>query len=114
MILWLDAQLSPALATWIMEQWPHIQALPVRDLGLRNAEDREIFAQAKSAEAVVMTKDRDFLALLFMQGPPPQVIWLRVGNSSNMALQSVLLRTLDQAIASLREGEPWVEIRSSV
>jgi predicted nuclease of predicted toxin-antitoxin system len=83
-------------------------------LGLRNAEDREIFAQAKSAGAVVMTKDRDFLALLFMHGPPPQVIWLRVGNSSNMALQSVLLRTLDQAIASLREGEPWVEIRSSV
>ena len=61
-----------------------------------------------------MTKDRDFLALLFNQGPPPQVIWLRVGNSSNKALQAVLLRTLDQAIASLREGEPWVEVRSSV
>jgi predicted nuclease of predicted toxin-antitoxin system len=49
-ILWLDAQLSPALAAWVMVQWPYIQALPVRDLGLRNAEDREIFAQAKSAE----------------------------------------------------------------
>ena len=114
MILWLDAQLSPALASGIMVQWPHIQAVPVRELGLRDAEDREIFAQAKSAGAVVMTKDRDFLALLFKQSPPPQVIWLRVGNSSNKALQAVLLRTLDQAIASLREGEPWVEVRSSV
>jgi predicted nuclease of predicted toxin-antitoxin system len=113
-ILWLDAQLSPALATCIMAQWPHIQAVPVRNLGLRDAEDQEIFAQARSAGAVVMTKDRDFLALLFKQDPPPQVIWLRVGNSSNKALQSVLLRTLDQAIASLREGEPWVEVRSSV
>ncbi|WP_370594762.1 hypothetical protein [Synechococcus sp. CBW1002] len=42
------------------------------------------------------------------------MIWLRVGNSSNKALQAVLLRTLDQAIASLLEGEPWVEVRSSV
>ena len=61
-----------------------------------------------------MTKDRDFLHLLFEQGPPPQMIWLRVGNSSNQALQAVLLRTLKEAVASLREGEPWVEIRSSV
>ena len=61
-----------------------------------------------------MTKDRDFLHLLFDQGPPPQVIWLRVGNSSNQALQAVLLRTLKEAVASLREGEPWVEIRSPV
>ena len=61
-----------------------------------------------------MTKDRDFLHLLSEQGPPPQVIWLRVGNSSNQALQAVLLRTLKEAVASLREGEPWVEIRSPV
>ena len=113
MILWLDAQLSPALANWITEQFTPIQALPVRELGLRNADDREIFAQARSAGAVVMTKDRDFLALLFKQGPPPHVIWLRVGNTSNKALQAVLLRTLDQAITSLHEGEPWVEVRSS-
>ena len=112
MILWLDAQLSPALANWITEQFTPIQALPVRELGLRNADDREIFAQARSAGAVVMTKDRDFLHLLFEQGPPPQVIWLRVGNSSNQALQAVLLRTLEQALASLRDGEPWVEVRS--
>jgi len=78
-ILWLDAQLSPALATWIMARWPHIQAVPVRNLGLKDAEDRDIL----SAGAVVMTKDRDFLALLFMQGPPPQVIWLRVVRGDN-------------------------------
>lgn len=114
MILWLDAQLSPALAKWITEQFTPIQAVPVRELGLRNADDREIFAQARSAGAVVMTKDRDFLHLLFEQGPPPQVIWLRVGNSSNQALQAVLLRTLEQALASLGNGEPWVEVRSSV
>lgn len=112
MILWLDAQLSPALASWITARFAPIQAVPVREIGLRDADDRVIFAQARSAGAVVMTKDRDFLHLLFEQGPPPQVIWLRVGNSSNQALQSVLQRTLESAVASLSEGEPWVEIRS--
>ena len=112
MILCLDAQLSPALASWITERFAPIQAVPVRELGLRDADDRVIFAQARSAGAVVMTKDRDFLHLLFELGPPPQVIWLRVGNSSNQSLQAVLLRTLAPAVASLGEGEPWVEIRS--
>jgi predicted nuclease of predicted toxin-antitoxin system len=51
-----------------------------------------------------MTKDRDFLHLLFEQGLPPQVIWLRVGNSSNQALQAVLLITLEPALANLGQG----------
>jgi predicted nuclease of predicted toxin-antitoxin system len=44
-----------------------------------------------------MTKDRDCLHLLFKQGPPPQVIWLRMGNSSNQALQAVLLQISELA-----------------
>ncbi|HEY9798489.1 MAG TPA: DUF5615 family PIN-like protein [Leptolyngbyaceae cyanobacterium] len=32
----------------------------MRDLGLRDAEDREIFEAAKAQGVVVMTKDRDF------------------------------------------------------
>jgi predicted nuclease of predicted toxin-antitoxin system len=39
------------------------------------------------------------------------VIWLRLGNSSNAALQQVLAATLEQALELLRSGEPWVEIR---
>ena len=42
---------------------------------------------------------------------PLQVIWLRVGNSSNAALQQLLTTTLAQALELLRNGEPWVEIR---
>ena len=45
------------------------------------------------------------------KAPPSQVIWLRLGNSSNAALQPVLSTTLLQALELLRSGEPWVEIR---
>jgi len=83
----------------------------VREICLRDASDPEILRQARAPEAVVMSKDRDYIRLLDEQGPPPQVIWLRLGNSSNAALQRVLSTTLPQALELLRCGEPWVEIR---
>jgi predicted nuclease of predicted toxin-antitoxin system len=83
----------------------------VRDVGMRDASDPVIFQAARDAGVVVMTKDRDFIRLLDEQGPPPQVIWLRLGNCSNTALQEVLATTLLRAMDHLRGGEPWVEIR---
>lgn len=62
-----------------------IPATPVRELGLRNARDRDIFFEARTADAVVITKDADFISLLRQLGPPPRVIWLRCGNTSNAA-----------------------------
>ena len=63
MTIWIDAQLSPAIASWISDNFD-IQAFAVRDIGLRDAEDIEIFQAAKQANVVVMTKDRDFVDLL--------------------------------------------------
>ena len=64
MTLWLDAQLPPAMARWIGEQAWDEEAVPVREIGLRDASDPEIFQRARAANAVVMTKDRDFIRLL--------------------------------------------------
>ncbi len=47
MILWLDAQLSPAIAEWLRMRFD-LDALAVRDLGLRDAEDPEISAAART------------------------------------------------------------------
>jgi len=46
MTIWLDAQLSPAIAPWISAQFS-MTALAVRELGLRDSKDREIFLAAK-------------------------------------------------------------------
>ncbi len=45
MILWIDAQLSPYLAPWLTSECG-VEARAVRDLGLREAADREIFLAA--------------------------------------------------------------------
>ena len=110
MIIWIDAQLSPAIAAWVTANFA-LSAHAVRDLGLREAADRAIFLSARGASVVVMTKDSDFVRLLEDLGPPPQVIWLTCGNTSNARLKQILTRALPQAIILLESGEPLVEIR---
>jgi predicted nuclease of predicted toxin-antitoxin system len=112
MIIWIDAQLSPAIAGWIAENFS-AQAIALRGLGLRDASDRQIFAAARQAGAVVMTKDSDFVELVARYGSPPQVLWLTCGNTSNAHLKQVLLATLSQAIVLLETGESLVEIEAA-
>ena len=109
MIIWLNAQLPPAIAAWITATFG-ITTIAVRDLGLRDAEDREIFEAAKAQGVVVMTKDRDFVDLVERYGSPPQVIWLTCGNTSNARLEEILTATLPDALELLRSVESLVEI----
>lgn len=109
MKLWLDAQLPPSLAAWITATFG-IEAHAVRELGLRDAADAEIFAAARDADATVMTKDSDFLRLLEQHGPPPRVLWLTCGNTSNARLRVVLTSGLRQAEQVLEAGEQLVEL----
>ncbi|MBW3637112.1 MAG: DUF5615 family PIN-like protein [Armatimonadetes bacterium] len=109
MTIWIDAQLSPSIAPWIRQNFP-VDAVALRDIALRDAEDEEIFFAAKKVAAVVMTKDSDFLNLLDRFGPPPQVLWLTSGNTSNVRLKQILTATLSQAITLLETGEKLIEI----
>ncbi len=109
MIFWIDAQVSPYLAQWLASEFD-IEARPIRDLGLRDAKDRDIFLAAREADAVVLTKDRDFVLLLEQLGPPPRVLWLTIGNTSNAHLREVLTQNLPSALKLLRRDEPLVEV----
>lgn len=109
MKLWLDAHLPPKLVPWLRTEF-EIEAAAVRDLGLRDSKDREIFDAARRRVVVVMTKDIDFVHLVERLGPPPQVLWLTLGNTSNRRLREVLARRLPGALALLRRGEPVVEL----
>lgn len=109
MILWVDAQLSPALAPWISETFG-IEAFSVRWLGLRDARDEEIFEAARQAGAIVMTKDVDFAHLVNRRGIPPQIIWITAGNTSNARMKELLLQFFPTVREMLQAGEPIVEI----
>lgn len=109
MTIWLDAHLSPRIARWINERF-EVTALPLRDLGLRDSEDNEIWNTARKEAVVVMTKDSDFPDLVRRHGPPPQIIWLTCGNTSEERLKEIFSTHLAEAVALLRSGEPLVEI----
>ena len=112
MTVWVDAQLSPRIAEWISAHLS-VTAYALRELGLRDAAEIEIFRAARAADAVVMTKDSDFVRLLEQHGPPPKVIWLTCGNTSTGRLQSILTFHLRSALTLLEQGEAMVEIGSS-
>ena len=52
--IWIDAHLSPAIATWINSTFK-ITVVALRDIGLRDAEDLEIFEAAKAQEVILIT-----------------------------------------------------------
>jgi len=108
-MIWIDAHLSPAIATWITNKFG-IAALALRDIGLRDAEDPAIFEAAKAQGVIFITKDSDFVDLVDRLGSPPQIIWLTCGNTSNSRLQEILSTALPEALELLQAGESLVEI----
>ena len=108
-IIWVDAHLSPAIATWITNTFG-VTAVSLREIGLRDAEDPEIFEASRAQGVIVMTKDSDFVDLVDRLGSPPQIIWLTCGNTSNARLREILTATLPEALEILKAGEPLVEI----
>jgi len=87
-----------------------ISAVALRDIGLRDGTDLQIFRAAKAQSANIMTKDADFVRLLEDLGPPPQIIWITCGNTSNAHLKRLLRSALPGVMGMLSSGELLVEI----
>lgn len=104
----VDAQLPPALARFLAGQG--YDAAAVRDLGLREANDDLIWGHAKREGYIVVTKDEDFVQRIWRFGPPPQVMWLRIGNATNRVLLAWLQPVLSDALAALERGDALVEV----
>jgi predicted nuclease of predicted toxin-antitoxin system len=107
--LWLDEQISPFLAPWIATECG-VECVSVVDLPVDRASDHSIFIAARALGAIIVTKDSDFLDLVFRLGPPPQVVWLTCGNRSNLEMKSLLVPSLLNGLNLLEAGEPVVEI----
>jgi predicted nuclease of predicted toxin-antitoxin system len=108
-IIWVDAQLSPALAPWLKDQFG-VDAFSARYLEMVRAKDPEVFRAAREANVVVLTKDNDFVLLQERFGPPPSIMWVRCGKTSNAHLKRVLQRTFPEARRLVESGEALVEI----
>jgi predicted nuclease of predicted toxin-antitoxin system len=62
----------------------------VRELGLENSTDRQIWEYAKKYGFTIVTFDSDFFDLTLLLGIPPKVLWLRFGNTTTDNLIKIL------------------------
>lgn len=108
-MVWIDGQVSPQMARW-MTGTLGVEAVAVRDLGLRNAKDKEIFERARLAGAVILTKDADFVELVRRRGPPPNILWLTAGNTSNARVRALLEASWPRVCENLAKGEALIEL----
>ena len=103
----IDAQLPPALCQWLQARGH--DATHVFDIGLSGASDDAIARQAIANQAMIISKDEDFLILRL----PNRfgLLWLRCGNATNRALTDWLDARWDRVEALLAAGERMIELR---
>src|SRR5205085_7547778 len=58
--------------------------------GLATAGDRAVWAYAAAHGLAVVSKDKDFALLSAALGPPPKVVWLRIGNGPTRDVVALL------------------------
>lgn len=92
MKLLLDNNLSPRIAAALQRAYPG--TAHVREFELQRAPDTRIWEFAKSQGFVIASKDADFHQRSFLYGPPPKVVWIRLGNCAVDETLSVLLDSL--------------------
>lgn len=105
----IDAQLPPSLCRWLAEHGH--EARHVAEFGLADGEDPDIWRQAVADDAVLLTKDEDFVAIHQHAGKGPAVCWLRIGNATNPALLAWFEPVFPGLIAALERGETLIEVR---
>ena len=88
MKLLLDENLSPRLCEALADVF--VGSVHVRQVGLKSADDPEVWAYASEHGFAVVTKDADFRQRSFLLGLPPKVRWVRLGNCSTRAVESLL------------------------
>jgi predicted nuclease of predicted toxin-antitoxin system len=88
-----------------------IRSIHATELGERKT-DSELWAFAKREGFVLLTKDTDFFDRMVLSGPPPKVVWIRLGNMKRKELENRIYILWDQievllkdfALVEVREG----------
>ena len=64
----------------------------VRDLAMASAADEAVWSYALVHGLVIVSKDADFHQRSFLSGPPPKVVWVRLGNCTTEQIAALLRR----------------------
>ena len=88
MKLLFDHNLSPRLVGRLSDLYPDSNHL--FNLQLDTVEDSIVWQYALKHEFTIVTKDSDFSELSLIQGFPPKIIWIRIGNCTTNEIESLI------------------------
>jgi len=86
--LLFDQNLSRRLPALLLAEYPGSEQVVVA--GLSGADDRAVWVYAAAHGLAIVSKDADFQQLAATRGPPPKVVWLRVGNGPTRDIVTLL------------------------
>ncbi len=93
MKLLFDENISHKLADNLSDLFPG--STHVRNVGLKSAEDLEVWDYAKDNDYMIVSKDSDMHDRSFVFGYPPKVVWIRLGNCSTIEVENLLRRRFE-------------------
>jgi len=87
--LLFDQNISFRILSKIEDIYPEAQQ--VRELGLEDSTDKQIWQYANQNNYTIVTFDADFFDMSNLYGHPPKIIWLRTGNRKTSDLERLLI-----------------------
>ncbi len=105
MKLLFDENLSHHLVEALSDLYPG--STHVREVGLEEADDRTIWSFAIEHDYVIVTKDSDFPERVLIEGGPPKILWLQLGNCSTAEI-GALLRNAHREITEMGSSKDAV------
>jgi predicted nuclease of predicted toxin-antitoxin system len=105
----IDAQLPPDLKSLFVSFG--LEAVHVLDVGLLHATDNQIRVFATREKMVIVTKDEDFAIMKRLSPKGPQLVWIRIGNTTKRILIDRMRPRLPEILDALLAGEAIVEVR---
>lgn len=108
MKLLFDQNISFRLINRISDFYPN--AKQVRELGLENATDIEIFEFTRKNDYSIVTFDSDFCDLNILKGFPPKIIWIKTGNATSRNLEIILKNKHELIKSFMKENFGCLEI----
>lgn len=104
--LLVDENLPDPLVTILPGECSH-----ATDLG-KQCPDSQLWQHARQHEWTILTRDTDFFDRIMLQGPPPKVSWVRLGNIRRAELEALIVRRWPEILALL-ETSDLVEVHPS-
>jgi predicted nuclease of predicted toxin-antitoxin system len=103
MKLLFDQNLSWKLVEQLSETYPDTEH--IKHALSTSADDRAIWEYARANGFTIVSKDDDFVQRSLLNGHPPKVIWIRLGNCRTAEIARLLVNSHDAMLAFFNDEE---------